>query len=186
MNITVYCGASQGFNEIYRKKAVELGQWIVKRNYNLVYGGGKVGLMGAISDTIISNGGQVIGIIPKFLEDREIAHAGISELISVDNMSERKYRMIELGDVFIALPGGPGTLEEITEVISWARIGQNNSPCILYNINGYFDNLRAMYDSMVSEGFLTQDDREKILFSIDILEIEDFISNYKAPEVRKY
>ena len=142
--------------------------------------------MGAIAETVISNKGQVTGIIPKFLEDREIAHTGISELISVNNMSERKYQMIELGDAFIALPGGPGTLEEITEVISWARIGKNNSPCILYNINGYFDNLRAMYDSMVNEGFLTQDDRDKILFSTEIVEIEDFIMNYKAPEIRKY
>lgn len=142
--------------------------------------------MGAIADTVILNEGKVIGIIPKFLEEREIAHTGISELISVDNMSERKYQMIELGDAFIALPGGPGTLEEITEVISWARIGKNNSPCILYNINGYFDNLRAMYDSMVSEGFLTQDDRNKIWFTTEIVEIEDFIMNYKAPEIRRY
>ncbi|KLK96659.1 TIGR00730 family Rossman fold protein [Lactococcus lactis] len=186
MNITVYCGASEGLNNIYREKTIKLGQWIAKKNYNLVYGGGKVGLMGAIADTVILNEGKVIGIIPKFLEEREIAHTGISELISVDNMSERKYQMIELGDAFIALPGGPGTLEEITEVISWARIGKNNSPCILYNINGYFDNLRAMYDSMVSEGFLTQDDRNKILFTTEIVEIEDFIMNYKAPEIRRY
>lgn len=186
MNITVYCGASEGLNNIYREKTIKLGQWIAKKNYNLVYGGGKVGLMGAIADTVISKGGEVIGIIPKFLEEREIAHTGISELISVDNMSERKYQMIELGDAFIALPGGPGTLEEITEVISWARIGKNNSPCILYNVNGYFDNLRAMYDGMVSEGFLTQDDRDKILFSTDIVEIEDFIMDYKAPKIRRY
>lgn len=186
MKVTVYCGANSGSNDIYYHKTVGLGKWIAQNNHQLVYGGGKVGLMGILADTVIANKGYVTGIIPTFLKDREIAHPGISELISVENMSQRKTRMISLADAFIALPGGPGTLEEITEVISWSRIGQNDKPCILLNIDGYFNSLKGMYEHMVKEGFLSQQDLDKILFSDQIEEIEEFILNYKAPEIRIY
>lgn len=186
MKITVYCGASSGVNPIYQEKTIELGKWIVSKKHSLVYGGGNVGLMGILADTVLENGGQVTGIMPTFLKEREIAHPNLTELIVVPDMSTRKAKMIALGDVFIALPGGPGTLEEITEVISWSRIGQNDGPCILYNIAGYFNPLRDMYDRMVAAGFLSQTDQDNILFSDKIEEMEAFIHTYQAPAIRQY
>lgn len=137
-----FCGASTGENPVYSEKTVALAQWMAQNKHSLVYGGGKVGLMGVMADTVIANGGYTTGVIPTFLRDREIAHENLSELIIVNNMPERKAKMMLLGDAFIALPGGPGTLEEISEVISWSRIGQNDNPCILYNVNGYFNDLK--------------------------------------------
>lgn len=186
MNITVYCGASLGLDPLHQQATKALGKWIAEQNHTLVYGGGKAGLMGLIADSVLENGGKVVGIIPTFLKEREIAHTGLSEMIVVESMSERKAKMIELGDAYIALPGGPGTLEEIAEVISWARIGQNNNPCILFNSNGYYQHLQGFFDNMVAQGFLTQADREKTLFSDDLAEIEHFIQHYTPPEIRKY
>lgn len=186
MNITVYCGASLGNNPIYQQTTERLGKWIAEKGHQLVYGGGAAGLMGAIANSVLEHGGKAIGIIPKFLKERELAHSGLTELFVVETMVERKRKMFDLADAFIALPGGPGTLEEITEVISWARIGQNPNPCILFNENGYFDSLRDFYRNMVKEGFLTQADFEKILFSNDLAEIESFIQNYQPPKVRTY
>ena len=131
MKITVFCGANNGRNEAYKENAMEVGKWIATNNHTLVYGGGKIGLMGVIADTVLENRGEVIGIMPQFLVDREISHTGITEFIIVDDMSERKTKLVDLGDVFIALPGGPGTLEEISQVISWVRVGKKDAPCIL-------------------------------------------------------
>ncbi len=178
MNITVFCGANAGNNPVFKEKAIELGEWIVQNDHQLVYGGGNVGLMGVVADTVIENHGQVIGIMPTFLLDREIGHHAIDTLIEVETMSERKDQMIEQGDVFIALPGGPGTLEEIAQTISWARVGQNNSPSILMNVNGYYNHLEQFFDKMVADGFLSKEDRNLTLFSDDWREIEAFIENY--------
>lgn len=186
MYITVYCGASLGNNPLHQQATIALGKWLVEQNHTLVYGGGKVGLMGLLADTVLQHGGKVIGIMPTFLQQREIAHTGVTEMISVSSMTERKQKMIELGQAYIALAGGPGTLEEISEVISWARIGQNNHPCILFNSDGYYEPLKTVFDKMVTEGFLTQQDREKTLFSDDLTEIEAFIANYTPPDVRRY
>lgn len=186
MNITVYCGASPGKDTIYRESAIKLGEWIAQNDNTLVYGGGKAGLMGLLADSVIDKNGKVFGIIPDFLVERELAHTKLTNIEIVSNMSERKNKMIALGDVFIALPGGPGTLEEICEVISWARIGQNLKPCILINTNNYYEPLKLMYEKMIEEGFLSEDFREKILFSDDLLEIDSFIKTYVAPEIRKY
>lgn len=186
MNITVYCGAALGNQPCYQQAVVKLGEWIAHSGYSLVYGGGKAGLMGLVADTVLQQSGKVIGIIPEFLRQREVAHHHLTELIVVQSMSERKKLMIEKGNAYIALPGGPGTLEEISEVISWARIGQNPNPCVLFNQNGYYDALRQMYDHMVEQGFLTQTDRDKILFSADFGEIEQFIADYVPPPLRQY
>lgn len=186
MNITVYCGASLGNNPIYQQATERLGKWIADNGHQLVYGGGAVGLMGLIADTVLAHGGQAIGVMPKFLTERELAHTRLTELVIVKTMNERKQQMFDLANVFIALPGGPGTLEEISEVISWARIGQNPNPCILFNENGYFNSLRDFYANMVKDGFLTQADFDKILFSNDLAEIETFIQNYEPPKVRTY
>ena len=179
MKITVFCGANNGKSESYIKNATELGEWIADNNHTLVYGGGKIGLMGVIADTVLENRGKVIGIMPQFLVDREISHTGITEFIIVNDMSDRKTKLVDLGDVFIALPGGPGTLEEISQVISWVRVGKKDVPCILMNINGYYDFLEQYFDKMVVEGFLTIEDRKNTLFTDNIEEMERFIFNYK-------
>ena len=186
MNITVYCGASTGNGKIYEKCAENMGKWIGKNNHVLVYGGGKAGLMGIVADTVLQEGGRAYGVMTSFLQERELAHLSLTKLITVDNMTERKKIMMEMGDVFIALPGGPGTLEEISEVISWARIGQNSKPCIVFNADGYYDSLKNMYGTMVKEGFLTEEDRDKILFSDNFDEIGKFIKGYEPPKIREY
>ena len=178
MKITVFCGANNGRNEAYKENAMEVGKWIATNNHTLVYGGGKVGLMGIIADTVLEKNSEVIGIMPQFLVDREISHTGITEFIIVDDMSERKTKLVDLGDVFIALPGGPGTLEEISQVISWVRVGKKDAPCILMNINGFYDFLEQYFDKMVKEGFLTKEDRARTLFAKSVSEMEEFIDNY--------
>ena len=178
MKITVFCGANNGRNEAYKENAMEVGKWIATNNHTLVYGGGKVGLMGIIVDTVLEKNSEVIGIMPQFLVDREISHTGITEFITVDDMSERKTKLVDLGDVFIALPGGPGTLEEISQVISWVRVGKKDAPCILMNINGFYDFLEQYFDKMVKEGFLTKEDRARTLFAKSVSEMGKFIDNY--------
>ena len=179
MRITVFCGANNGKSELYKENAIELGKWIANKNHTLVYGGGKIGLMGVIADTVLENSGEVIGIMPQFLVDREISHTGITEFVIVDDMSERKTQLVDLGDAFIALPGGPGTLEEISQVISWVRVGKKDAPCILMNVNGYYDFLEQYFDKMVEDGFLTKEDRKRTLFTDSIDEMEEFTVNYK-------
>ncbi|OOF57070.1 LOG family protein [Rodentibacter genomosp. 2] len=186
MNITVYCGASLGNDPVYQASAVSLGKWIAANRHTLIYGGGRAGLMGVIADTVLAEGGKVIGVIPTFLQARELAHGGLTQLITVETMQARKKKMIELGDAYIALAGGPGTLEEISEVISWARIGQNPNPCILFNQSGYYNSLKMLFEQMVKSAFLTTEDYQKILFSDDLEEIAHFIVTYQAPEIRRY
>ena len=178
MKITVFCGANNGRNEAYKENAMEVGKWIATNNHTLVYGGGKVGLMGIIADTVLEKNSEVIGIMPQFLVDREISHTGITEFIIVDDMSVRKAKLVDLGDVFIALPGGPGTLEEISQVISWVRVGKKDAPCILIHVDGYYDFLEQYFDKMVKEGFLTKEDRARTLFAKSVSEMEEFIDNY--------
>lgn len=184
MNITVYCGASLGKNGIYEEIAKKMGAWIAENGHTLVYGGGNTGLMGKVADAVLEKGGQVIGVIPTFLKEWELAHHGITELHEVKDMSERKKMMFDLGDAFIALPGGAGTLEEIVEVISWSRLGQNDKPCILFDVDQFYHHLGALFQHMVKEGFLTAEDTERILFADDFQRISDFIANYQPPKPR--
>ncbi|MGG5371553.1 TIGR00730 family Rossman fold protein [Enterococcus sp. AZ196] len=186
MNIIVYCGAGSGNDPIYQKTTEKFGEWIAEKKHTLIYGGGKAGLMGTIADSVLNNKGKAIGVIPTFLIERELAHPNLTEMHVVPSMSERKQKMLELGDACIALPGGPGTLEEITEMISWARVGQNANPCVLFNEKGFYDPLKNLYDSMVENNFLTQEDRNKTLFSSSLIEIDQFINNYTPPQIRKY
>ena len=186
MKIAIFCGASVGKNPIYEERSLDLADWMASKQHDLVFGGGKVGLMGLVADRMLTHGREAIGVIPTFLRDREIAHQGLTDLIVVADMHQRKAKMMELSQAFIALPGGPGTLEEITEVISWSRVGQNEGPCVLYNVNGYYDKLKEQFDQMVVEGFLSQEDREKLLFSDNLEEMENFIQNYQPPKIREY
>ena len=186
MNISVYCGASVGNNELYIDAAKSLGKWIAENGHTLVFGGGKAGLMGAIADEVLKHNGKAIGIIPTFLEERELSHPNLTRLEIVNSMSERKNRMIELGNCYIALPGGPGTLEEITEVISWARIGQHQNPCILLNVDGYYDKLKGFYADMVTNGFLKESDHRGMLFADSIEELNDYIDNFVPLTINWY
>lgn len=165
MNIVVYCGASVGNHEIFVEAAKSLARWIAKNGHTLIYGGGKAGLMGVLADEVLLHNGKVIGIIPNFLVDRELSHPRLN---------------------YIALPGGPGTLEEISEAISWARIGQHQNPCILFNVGGYYDKLKEFYDVMVENGFLSEADKKAMLFTDSITEIEQFIMNFSPLPVRTY
>ncbi|MDD9149059.1 TIGR00730 family Rossman fold protein [Sporolactobacillus sp. CQH2019] len=184
--IAVYCGASAGNSKIYANVARRLGTWLVQNRYGLVYGGGRVGLMGEIAKTVVDNKGYVWGIIPRFLAERKLAFTEVTKLEEVADMSERKARMLHIADCCIALPGGPGTLEEITEAFSWARLGKNASPCIFLNINGFYDPLKMMYQQMVGRGFLTEKDYKKLLFTENLDDINPFIENYSAPQIRQY
>lgn len=186
MNIAVYCGATAGNSSEYTTLTKQLGLWIVDNEYNLVYGGGNVGLMELIANTVLEGKQEVYGVIPDFLVGRELAKKDLTSLEIVSTMQERKLKMIQKANVFIALPGGPGTLEEITEVISLGRVGEHHNPCILINYNGYYDHLKKQYEHMVSEGFLTQEDFDKVLFANSINELNDFINNFTPPDVRSY
>ncbi|MDO4169048.1 MAG: TIGR00730 family Rossman fold protein [Lachnospiraceae bacterium] len=175
LNITVYCGASAGNNPAYRQAAIDLGAWIAKHQHTLIYGAGSVGMMGAVADTVLERQGDIIGVIPEFMVEREWAHPSLKYTIKTKTMSERRDKMIELGDAFIALPGGIGTLDEISEVICLSGLGQNPKPCILFDVNGYYEPLKIVFDRMVEEGFLGQAERKSILFSDNLEEIERFI-----------
>lgn len=165
MNIAVYCGSGIGNQDAYRDAAEEIGARIGSAGDTLVYGGGRCGLMGVVSDAALSHGGKVIGVMPRFMVEREIAQPHCTEFILTDTMPQRKTKMIQLSDAFVALPGGPGTLEEISEVISLARLGRHSHPCILANIDGYYDPLKEQFDRMTAVGFLAPDDRKKVCFA---------------------
>lgn len=172
MNITVYCGSMKGNDPAYERAAAELGRWIAGSGHALVYGGGGVGLMGTLSDAVLSAGGRVTGIMPSFLVEREVSRSGLTELVVTETMSERKQKMIELGDAFVALPGGPGTVEEISEVMSLEKLGLVEGPCVLLNIGGYYDALASVYDGQVEHGFATPAERSRLQVVSSVVELE--------------
>ncbi|MGF2385283.1 TIGR00730 family Rossman fold protein [Lentilactobacillus otakiensis] len=187
--IAVYCGAATGNSEVYIKATKDLASWLVKNNIELVYGGGGVGLMGILSDTVLAQGGKVHGVTTKQLVARGAESPKLKELSDLtvtDNMSARKAEMMNISNGCIALPGGVGTLEEITQAFSWARLGDNPNPCVFYNVNGYYDLLSQMFDKMTSEGFLSAEDRQKVLFSDSLTEIQTFMTHYLPPKARQY
>ena len=152
--ICVFCGSQVGTNGLYRQAATALGQLLVRHGYGLVYGGGHVGLMGVIADAVLASGGEVIGVIPESMVARELAHTGVTQLEVVPGMHERKARMAELADAFIALPGGYGTFEELFEVITWAQLGLHRKPIGVLNVAGYFQALKVLVDQAIAEGFI--------------------------------
>ena len=153
--VCVFCGSSAGTRPAYIKAARALGTTLAARNLGLVYGGSKVGLMGAVADATLAAGGEAIGVIPEFLEAKEIAHTGLTHLHVVRSMHERKALMADLSDAFVALPGGYGTLEELLEILTWGQLGLHSKPIALLNIKGYYDPLLALFDHAVREGFLS-------------------------------
>lgn len=152
--VAVYCGASPGASSEYAAAAAELGAELAQRGIGLVYGGSRTGLMGVVADAALQHGGEVIGVLPTHLAQREIAHQQLTKLISVDSMHERKHQMMELADGFIAAPGGAGTMEEYFEVITWSQIGLHRKPCGLLNVKGYYDPLLHFFEHMVNERFV--------------------------------
>lgn len=185
-NITIFCGSSFGTDDIYKKQAILLGQTLAKQNIQLVYGGADVGLMGAVADGALHVGGKVIGVLPYFLQSKEIAHKNLTELILVESMHERKTKMNELCDGVIVLPGGYGTLEEFFEMITWAQLGLHQKPIAVLNIDGFYDDLIKFVQTMVNKGFLKQVNRDMLLMSDDIDELLEKMRNYQAPTVGKW
>ena len=180
MNITVYLGANAG-NDPKLQEAVEaLGKWIGENGHDLIYGGSKCGLMGSIAESVLQNGGKVTGVEPQFFIDMEYQYDAITELIVTKDMTERKTKMIELGDVFIAFPGGTGTLEEIAEVMSKVSLKHLEAPCILYNLNGYYDSLKALLSHMTEMGLSSPERQEGIYFARDLSEIRKIIENQRS------
>ena len=165
MNITVYLGASEGSDPRLSGAVRELGRWIGQNGHALVYGGSKSGLMGALAESVLAAGGHVTGVEPQFFVDAGFVYDDIDEMIVTRDMSERKAKMIELGDAFIAFPGGTGTLEEISEIMSKVSLKQLAAPCILYNLNGYYDHLKALLAHMIDMGLSTPERQEGIYFA---------------------
>jgi len=189
--ICVFCGSNAGHNPIYRAEAEKLGRLLAARNIELVYGGGNIGLMGAVADACLGAGGTVIGIIPEALMGKEVAgravdHRMLTRLEVVDSMHTRKARMAELSDGFIALPGGFGTFEELCEILTWGQLGFHVKPIGLLNVNGFYDPLLAMFDRAVSDGFLREQNRAMALTATDIEALLAAMTAYRAEPVNKW
>ena len=179
MNITVYLGAFEGNDPALKKAVWELGTWIGQSGNALVYGGSKSGLMGEIAESVLQTGGKVTGVEPQFFVEQVLQHEGLTELIVTKDMTERKTKMIELGDAFIAFPGGTGTLEEIAEVMSKVSLGQLDAPCILYDLNGYYDSLKALLNEMICKGLSSAQRQAGIHFAADLAQIRAFLESDK-------
>ena len=184
--IAVYCGSSSGHDAAYVRAAKNLGTLLVGQGIDLIYGGGSVGLMGAIADAVLGAGGKVTGVIPSFLDKKELGHHGVTDLIVVETMHERKIKMFELSDGFIALPGGLGTLEELFEVLAWSQLAIHRMPCGLLNVRGYYDGLLTQLRHMVSEGLLRGEDRSRLISSENAAELLQAMSFWKPPVSGKY
>ena len=172
MNITVYLGANKGNDDSLERAAKELGQWIGDSGHALVYGGSKTGLMGILAEGAVESGGKVTGVEPEMFIQSEVQYDGVTELIVTKDFQERKRKMIELGNAFIAFPGGTGTLEEIAEVMSQIALQQLDAPCILYNLNGYYDGLKALLFHMIEMGLSTEERQKQIYFAENLADIK--------------
>lgn len=183
--VAVFCGSSIGFNPIYAEEAKKLGNYLAKNNIGLVYGGGKIGMMGILADAVLENNGEVIGVIPNLLRHEEMAHTKITEMIVTKKMSKRKVTISKLVDGYIALPGGFGTLDEIFEALTLGQLGIETKPIGVLNTNGYFDHLLKQLDVMVSEGFLKNDNKNMLLVSDTVEELFYKMERYIAPKMSK-
>lgn len=186
MRYCVFCGSSPGRQTIYAQAAAHLGKTVAAAGIGLVYGGASVGLMGMVADAAQANGGEVIGVIPRSLVEKEVAHAGLADLRVVESMHQRKALMAELSDGFIALPGGIGTLEELFEVWTWAQLGDHRKPCALLNIAGFYDGLASFLDHIVEEAFLRPIHRNMLIVERDIDMLLSTLASYEAPAVVKW
>jgi uncharacterized protein (TIGR00730 family) len=185
-SLCVYCGSNSGSHPEYAEQAQAFGAEMARRGIALVYGGGKVGLMGVVADAVLAGGGKVIGVIPRQLVELEVAHAGLSEMHVVETMHQRKTRMFELSDAFVALPGGFGTMDEIFEMLTWAQLGLHGYPCAFLDVRGYYAKLRDMMDHMVTEGFVRTRQRDNIWFGDDAATLFDWMARYRAGNEPKW
>lgn len=184
--LCVYCGSNPGFRDVYADAAETLGRVLADRGIGIVYGGASKGLMGVLADAALAAGGEVQGVIPHALMQKEIAHTGVTHLHVVNTMHERKALMAELSDGFVALPGGFGTLEEIIEIVTWAQLRFHRKPCGLLNVDGYFDHLVAYLEHAEREGFLKPEHRRMLLVARDPAELLDSFERYRAPTAAKW
>ncbi len=185
-SVCVFCGSCPGNDPDYAAAAQELGRTLAERGTTLVYGGGHVGLMGVVADAALGAGGEVIGVMPRSLVDREIGHTNLTKLHVVRSMHERKALMSELSEGFIALPGGNGTLEELFEVLTWAQLGEHAKPCGLLNVAGYYDPLLAVFDQMVDRAFLKREHRELVLVEEAASSLLERFEGYEPPRTIKW
>lgn len=183
-SIGIFCGSAEGCSPEYMNAARATGQLLAQKDIAVVYGGGRVGLMGAVADSALQHGGRVTGVIPHALFEREIGHTGLTELVVVENMHQRKHRMAELSSGFIALPGGAGTMEEIFEQWTWAQLGMHHKPCAFLDVNGFYQPLKAMIERMAAEGFIRQSYIDMLLFSDSLTEIIDYFNDYTPPATK--
>jgi len=184
--ICVFCGSSDGNDSLVISQAYLLGEKLAKQDVSLVYGAAKIGIMGQVANGVLQNNGKVIGVIPEFLKIKEVVHQGLTELITTQNMHERKMIMQERSDGFITMPGGFGTFEELFEIITWSQLGLHQKPIGLLNTSGYFDSLLKMLDTMVEKGFLKRENYELLLVEDDIDRLLEKMSNYIPPQVPKW
>lgn len=184
--VCIFCGSYQGTQPIYMTVAHQMGIGLAQRGLGLIYGGGRVGLMGAVADGTLSAGGKVTGVIPQSLVDRELAHTGLTELHVVTSMHQRKALMADLADAFIAMPGGFGTLDELFEIITWVQLGFHQKPIALLNVGGYFDPLIIFIDHMATEGFIKSQHRTAVMVKNDVESLLDALSTYEPPVLDKW
>ena len=184
--LCVFCGSNTGNSPAYREAAVHVGALLAERSIELVYGGGNVGLMGILADTVLQRGARVIGVIPDFMIAKEVAHYGLTELRIVDSMHERKAVMSDLSEGFLALPGGFGTLEEFCEVVTWSQLGVQSKPCGLLNVEGYYGPLLELFDHAVREGFLRLENRQLVLDDSDPLRLLEKMEDFRPQAVSKW
>ena len=185
-SVCVYCGANAGATPVYTETASALGRRLAEAGLRLVYGGGNTGLMGAVANGVLAAGGEVTGVIPQHLVDWEVAHKGITTLEVVGTMHERKSRMFDLSDGFVALPGGFGTLEEVFEMLTWRQLDIGRKPIAFLNVNGYYDTLMAMIDHMVAEKFLHPDQRHDLWFGDDPEQMLQWMASYKPGDAGRW
>jgi uncharacterized protein (TIGR00730 family) len=184
--ICVYCGSNSGRHPEYAEQAHAFGSEMARRGIALVYGGGNVGLMGVVADAVLAGGGKVVGVIPRQLVELEVAHPGLTELVVVETMHQRKTRMYELSDAFVALPGGFGTMDEMFEMLTWAQLGLHRYPCAFLDVRGYYRDLRTLMEHMVDEAFVKAAQRDSIWFGDDIAALLDWMREYEGSYTPKW
>ncbi|TVT26711.1 TIGR00730 family Rossman fold protein [Salinicoccus cyprini] len=185
-NITIFCGARTGDDPIYEEQAYALGAMLAEKGIGVVFGGGAIGLMGAVADGALLKGGTVTGVIPKFLVEREMAHPDVQHMEIVETMHERKAKMEELGDAILTLPGGAGTLEEFFEIFTWGQIGLQKKPIGLLDVNHFFDTLTHLFEKLIAEGFLEEKYMGLLFISDDATEILKSFETFEPVEARTY
>jgi len=185
-SLCVYCGSSSGAHPGYVEAATAFGTRLANEGIALVYGGGKVGLMGTVADAVLAAGGRVIGVIPRQLVEKEVAHKGLTELHVVETMHQRKTRMYELSDAFVALPGGFGTMDEMFEMLTWAQLGLHSYPCAFLDVRGFYKGLGASMDHMVAEGFVKREQRDQVWFGENVDDLFDWMRQYESTYTPKW